>query len=271
MIKLIKYILKKTNYLEAVRNSKTYINLAYQFNPSLKKQLEIDLEFYKPFIPKGTLCFDIGANIGGKLYVFNKLGARIVAVEPDGNAFRTLFSRYGEIKNVKLLKIGLGEKQEMKTLLQAENSTLSTVSDDDYTNILKDQRFAEKAEMSTKEEVEIDTLDNLISLHGLPHYCKIATVGYELAILKGLSSPIPYISLTCNLPYHIGKTKECVQLISKLGTYEFNYLYSDISNGFSSRSWLSENQMLAKFSEISKVENSKYVEVFARKNSSSAG
>ena len=264
MIQLIKYILKKFNFLDLLRNNKTYINLAYLYNPSLRQNLRLEVGFYKPFIPKDALCFDIGANVGGKVFVFNKLGARIVAVEPNEDAFNIMSLRYGKLKNVKLLKIGIGEKNEIKTFYKAVRSTLSTFSVEDYNSTLNDRRFFEKEETTIKQEVEISTLDNLMQKYGNPHYCKIATVGYELEIIKGLSSSIPFLSITCNLPYHIEKTKECVNLIGKLGDYEYNYLYSTVNNGFESKSWQSLNQMTDTLSGMVQIKHSNYIEIFAR-------
>jgi 16S rRNA A1518/A1519 N6-dimethyltransferase RsmA/KsgA/DIM1 with predicted DNA glycosylase/AP lyase activity len=47
-------------------------------------------EFYRPFIPKGSLVFDIGANVGEYTQAFLDLGARVVAVEPNPDLARKL-------------------------------------------------------------------------------------------------------------------------------------------------------------------------------------
>ena len=41
------------------------------------------LNFYSELIKKDDLCFDIGANYGNRSEVFIKLGAKVVAFEPQ--------------------------------------------------------------------------------------------------------------------------------------------------------------------------------------------
>jgi len=36
------------------------------------------IQFYSSFINKGDLCFDIGANIGNRVNILNKIGTQIV-------------------------------------------------------------------------------------------------------------------------------------------------------------------------------------------------
>ena len=39
--------------------------------------------FYAQFIRPGDLCFDLGAHVGNRVWVWSRLDARVVAVEPD--------------------------------------------------------------------------------------------------------------------------------------------------------------------------------------------
>jgi hypothetical protein len=39
--------------------------------------------FYAQFLRRGDLCFDLGAHVGDRVRAFSRLGARVVAVEPD--------------------------------------------------------------------------------------------------------------------------------------------------------------------------------------------
>ncbi|MGZ5486530.1 MAG: FkbM family methyltransferase, partial [Nitrososphaeraceae archaeon] len=58
------------------------------------------LRFYSRFIKKDDLCFDIGANFGRRTEIFLKLGARVVAVEPQDTCMKELQKKYGNNKKV---------------------------------------------------------------------------------------------------------------------------------------------------------------------------
>ena len=42
-----------------------------------------DGPLYRPFVRPGDLVFDIGAHVGDRVAAFRRLGARVVAVEPQ--------------------------------------------------------------------------------------------------------------------------------------------------------------------------------------------
>ena len=39
--------------------------------------------FYRQFLEAGDLAFDIGAHVGNRVRVFRRIGARVIAVEPQ--------------------------------------------------------------------------------------------------------------------------------------------------------------------------------------------
>ena len=45
-------------------------------------------ELYRPFLCAGDLAFDVGAHLGDRTAAFQKLGARVVALEPQPAARR---------------------------------------------------------------------------------------------------------------------------------------------------------------------------------------
>src|SRR6266436_503898 len=60
-------------------------------------------QFYGRFVKRGDLAFDIGANTGAKTAAFLSLGARVVAVEPNGQCTDYMLKKYqGEIAQHRL-------------------------------------------------------------------------------------------------------------------------------------------------------------------------
>ena len=65
--------------------------------------------FYSQFVKSGDLCFDIGANIGNRVKVFLKLGAAVVAVEPQTACVQSLKIAYGRNSKLTLVQKVLGK------------------------------------------------------------------------------------------------------------------------------------------------------------------
>src|SRR4030095_1106868 len=51
--------------------------------------------FYRQFLHPGDLAFDIGAHVGNRIRVFRRIGARVVAVEPQPDFVAVLQRLYG--------------------------------------------------------------------------------------------------------------------------------------------------------------------------------
>ena len=50
---------------------------------------------YAEFVKPGDLVFDIGAHVGDRVRAFRRLGARVIAIEPQPALARTLRLLYG--------------------------------------------------------------------------------------------------------------------------------------------------------------------------------
>ena len=55
---------------------------------------------YGQFVQNGDLVFDVGAHVGDRVASFRRLGARVVAVEPQEAMVRALRLLYGRSKVV---------------------------------------------------------------------------------------------------------------------------------------------------------------------------
>src|SRR5262244_2350038 len=63
---------------------------------------------YARFVAKGDLVFDIGSHVGDRVAAFRRLGARVVAVEPQPALARTLRVLFGRDSGVALVRSAVG-------------------------------------------------------------------------------------------------------------------------------------------------------------------
>src|SRR4051812_26667525 len=65
---------------------------------------------YGNFVQPGDLVFDVGAHVGDRVASFCRLGARVVAVEPQRPMVRVLRLLYGRSKAVSIEPVGVGRE-----------------------------------------------------------------------------------------------------------------------------------------------------------------
>ena len=149
---------------------------------------------YRRFVRSGDLVFDVGAHVGDRVGAFRRLGARVVAVEPQPALARTLRLIYGRDRAVAIepVAVGAGEGRAI-LLLNADNPTVSTASAE-FVDAAVGARGWEGQAWTKRVEVEQTTLDALIARHGAPSFIKIDVEGFEAEALAGLSRPPPALS-----------------------------------------------------------------------------
>src|SRR5947208_5997118 len=85
---------------------------------------------YRQFVRPGDLVFDIGAHVGDRVAAFRRLGARVVAVEPQPLLLKTLQLLYGRDRSIEIEPVAAGrEEGELVLNLNLANPTVSTASD----------------------------------------------------------------------------------------------------------------------------------------------
>lgn len=149
---------------------------------------------YARFVTPDDLVFDIGAHVGDRVAAFRRLGARVVAVEPQPALVRTLRLLYGRDADVTIAATALGRSEGTVELrLNVDNPTVSTAS----------AAFVQAADGAPGWEgqawtraiaVPVTTLDALIARHGTPAFVKIDVEGFEAEVLDGLTQPVPALS-----------------------------------------------------------------------------
>ena len=149
---------------------------------------------YARFVAKDDLVFDIGSHVGDRVAAFRRLGARVIAVEPQPALARTLRLLYGRDKAVTLVESAVGRQPGTIALkLNLDNPTVSTASEA-FITAAHDAPGWEGQHWTRTVEVPITTLDALIARHGAPRFIKIDVEGYEAEVLAGLSTPVAALS-----------------------------------------------------------------------------
>lgn len=173
------------------------------------------------FIGPGQLAFDIGAHVGDRTASFLRLGASVVALEPQPRVFRALRLIHGRHPRAVLQRAAAGAEEGALTLhLNTANPTVATASRDLVDRAPATPGWQEQV-WDSSISVPVVTLDQLISRHGLPDFVKIDVEGFEAQVLAGLSVPLPALSFEVTMIQR-AVARPCIERLAALGDYEFN-------------------------------------------------
>jgi FkbM family methyltransferase len=150
---------------------------------------------YSRFLKSGDLAFDVGSHVGDRAASFLRIGAKVVAVEPQPSLARVLKIFYGRNPKFELVRAAIGRSEgEIRLKLNTRNPTVATASDD----FIKSADAApgwEGQHWDREIKVPMTTLDALIARYGKPAFVKIDVEGFEDEVLAGLSQPLPALSI----------------------------------------------------------------------------
>ncbi|MFD0981478.1 FkbM family methyltransferase [Tropicimonas aquimaris] len=214
--------------------------------------------FYKTILKSGELVFDIGAHVGSRARAMRAAGAQVVAVEPQYPF--SLFLRRTLPRDITVLEVAIGqEAAEMTMAVSSRHPTVSTLNGDFVTAGASAVGF-EHVRWDREQPVSVITLDGLIERFGNPAYVKIDVEGYEIAVLAGLSRPVPLISVEY-LPAYPHLAKALVGRLEALGLARFNVVEGE-SGAFLWPCWRDGEEVTAWLEQLDPT--SKPGDLFAR-------
>jgi len=201
----------------AVRGIARSIRLYHRDPARLARMDALNSAFARP----GGLMFDIGAHVGDRTASFRRLGARVVAIEPQPAALRALRRIFRHDPGVVLVAAAAGAAEGRVALhVNARNPTVSTVSPG-FIAAAEGAPGWEGQHWDRVIDVPMLTLDALIARHGVPDFVKIDVEGHEAEVLAGLSRPLPALSFEFTTIQR-GVALRALDRLGELGPHAFN-------------------------------------------------
>jgi len=215
------------------------------------------------------LVFDVGANEGLKTDLFLRMGARVIAIEPDETNQLILRERFLKLrlarKPVVIVGKAVSDKNGVGSMwIDGPGSAVNTLSPK-WADALRGNKARHMCghcglDFVEHRTVETTTLENLIAVHGRPHFIKIDVEGYELNVIRGLRHPVSCLSFEVNLPEFRPEGLECVRVLAALASSsEFNYS-EDCQCGLALQRWLGPDEFSAELRSCKETS----IEVFCK-------
>jgi FkbM family methyltransferase len=233
----LKNLAIRTNLYRSARWLDSHLKLSKR-----KAHLEL-VNVYRRLIPPGSLCFDVGANIGAMSAALLESGARVISFEPNPTVLPELHARCAHHPSWTCVPVAIGREAGSATFYERKSHAQS--------GLLHDW----EGEVIATRNVPVIPLDAALRDFGLPHYCKIDVEGGELQVLEGLTQPIPLLSFEFHLnkPADIQKTIACLRRLHTFGPAEINLTNAEQPR-FQFPDWVELGAFAASFpDQVSKV------------------
>lgn len=196
---------------------------------------------YARFVGPGDLAFDIGSHVGDRIGAFRRLGARVVALEPQPDCARVIRKIYAEDRDVTLVEAACGPRQGTLTLhVNSANPTVTTASPD-FVRAADGAGGWEGQVWDRAIAVPVTTFDDLIAKYGAPDFAKIDVEGFEADVLAGLTRPLKALSFEFTTIQR-DVAYRCIEQLAALGPYRFDVALGE-SQKLTFERWLEADAM----------------------------
>lgn len=190
----------------------------YYWPPGSGRKLR---DFYAELIPVGGLCFDIGAHVGNRSLAFQRLGCRVVAVEPQPDFALFLRHLVKRRPGILLEEVAIAAAPgELELHVSAATPTVTTGSKSFIDGVAAIPSF-QQVRWGDIVRVPAVTLDQLIARHGLPDFLKLDIEGLEEAALAGLGRAPGMVSFEF-LAGRVATARACLDRLERLGPWRYN-------------------------------------------------
>ena len=178
-----------------------------------------------------------------------RLGARVVAIEPQPTSPRCCARQFAGDRRSPWWRPRSARRPGTATLFPSRRTpTVTTLSARWIERVQGTPGFARVA-WQDRHEVAVTTLDALIARHGRPRFCKIDVEGFEAEVLRGLSQPLPALSLEYLPAAHRGRAGGD-RAAAELGAYRCNvtlgerrrWLWPEWRAGGETAAWLARRR-----------------------------
>jgi FkbM family methyltransferase len=205
------------------------------------------------FVGSGDLVFDIGAHVGDRVASFRRLGARVVAIEPQRAMVRVLRLLYGRDRSVTIEAVAVGRHPgRARMLINSDNPTVSSFSSA-FVAAADGAPGWETQHWSDFADVEITTLDALIARHGVPAFIKIDVEGFEAEALCGLSQAVRALSFEFTT-IQPDVALACIERCAAMGYTRFNAALGESQAMIGE--WVGVNEIMRWLSGLPQAANS---------------
>ena len=223
-------------------------------DPRIIDERDSEVTFYRRLLdgmPRQALVFDVGANHGYKVDIFLRLGARVVAIDPDETNQAVLHDRFHALRwrerPVTIVGKAVSSECGFTSFWVDEPGGAKNTLSQKWVYALQHDlaRFGTALSFAEERKVETVTLADLFVAHGSPYFVKIDVEGHELGVLRGMDRPVPFLSFEVNLPDFLEEGIECIRRLRELrAASRFNFAGPEIGEGLLLPEWVEAVSMI---------------------------